>query len=96
MTGAQALGGDAAVTFAGYRSAGSNRSGKRCQRGLRLRQASSPLAPCVKLRGGGGRACYKAAGWQPCGITKGFTREHRADYFFRNNRPKKLWLRPLN
>jgi hypothetical protein len=40
--------------------------------------------------------CYKAAGWQPCGITKGFTREHRADYFFRNNRPKKLWLRPLN
>jgi hypothetical protein len=40
--------------------------------------------------------CYKAAGWQPCGITKGFSREHRADYFFRNNRPKKLWLRPLN
>ena len=22
--------------------------------------------------------CYKAAAWQPCGITKGFTREHRA------------------
>jgi hypothetical protein len=40
--------------------------------------------------------CYKAAGWQPCGITKGFTREHRADYFYRNNRPKKLWLRVLH
>jgi hypothetical protein len=40
--------------------------------------------------------CYKAAAWQPCGITKGFTREHRCDYFFRNNRPKKLWLRVLH
>jgi hypothetical protein len=40
--------------------------------------------------------CYKAAAWQPCGITKGFSREHRADYFFRNNRPKKLWLRVLH
>ncbi|MCU0777602.1 MAG: DUF4338 domain-containing protein [Akkermansiaceae bacterium] len=40
--------------------------------------------------------CYKAAAWQPCGITKGFTREHRADYFFRNDRPKKLWLRVLH
>ena len=40
--------------------------------------------------------CYKAAAWQPCGITKGFTREHRCDYFFRNDRPKKLWLRVLH
>jgi hypothetical protein len=40
--------------------------------------------------------CYKAAAWQPCGITKGFTREHRADFFFRNDRPKKLWLRVLH
>jgi len=43
--------------------------------------------------------CYKAAGWLPCGVTKGFGRgsgEHRADYFFRHDRPKKLWLRPLN
>jgi len=40
--------------------------------------------------------CYKAAAWQPCGITKGFTREHRADFFFRNERPKKLWLRVLH
>lgn len=40
--------------------------------------------------------CYKAAAWQPCGITKGFTRQHRSDYFFRNNRPKKLWLRVLH
>lgn len=40
--------------------------------------------------------CYKAAGWQPCGETKGFTREHRADYYVRNDRPKKLWLRTLH
>ena len=33
-----------------------------------------------------------AAGW-----FRGFiSGEHRADYFFRNDRPKKLWLRPLN
>jgi hypothetical protein len=23
--------------------------------------------------------CYKAAAWQPCGITKGFTRGHVTD-----------------
>ena len=40
--------------------------------------------------------CYKAAGWQPYGHTQGFTREHRADYYVRNDRPKKLWLRTLH
>jgi len=40
--------------------------------------------------------CYKAAGWRACGMTKGFTREHRADFYTRNGRPKKLWLRTLH
>jgi hypothetical protein len=39
--------------------------------------------------------CYKASGWQPCGISKGFGR-HRADYYVRHDRPKKLWLRVLH
>jgi hypothetical protein len=39
---------------------------------------------------------YKASGWQACGITKGFTREHRSDYYLRSRRPKKLWIRPLH
>lgn len=39
--------------------------------------------------------CYKAAGWEPCGLTKGF-RRHRADYYQHHGRPKKLWLKPLN
>jgi hypothetical protein len=39
--------------------------------------------------------CYKAAGWEPCGLTKGFAR-HRADYYHHHGRPKKLWLKPLN
>lgn len=39
--------------------------------------------------------CYKAAGWQPCGLTKGFER-HRADFYREHRRPKKLWLRVLN
>jgi len=39
--------------------------------------------------------CYKAAGWEPCGLTKGFGR-HRADYYQYHGRPKKLWLKPLN
>jgi hypothetical protein len=38
--------------------------------------------------------CYKAAGWLPLGLTQGFTR-HRADFFVPNDRPKKLWIRPL-
>ncbi len=39
--------------------------------------------------------CYKAAGWEPCGLTKGFAR-HRADYYQHHGRLKKLWLKPLN
>lgn len=39
--------------------------------------------------------CYKAAGWAPCGLTKGFAR-HRVDYYQHHGRPKKLWLKPLN
>jgi hypothetical protein len=38
--------------------------------------------------------CYKAAGWIPLGLTKGFSR-HRADFFTPNGKPKKLWLKLL-
>ena len=40
--------------------------------------------------------CYKAAGWEPCGLSKGFERKHRADFYREHNRPKKLWLKPLS
>ena len=39
--------------------------------------------------------CYKASNWKPLGLTKGF-RRHRADYFQKHDRPKKLWLKSLN
>jgi Domain of unknown function (DUF4338)/DDE_Tnp_1-associated len=39
--------------------------------------------------------CYKAAGWIPCGLTKGFKR-HRADFYQKHGRPKKLWLKTLS
>ena len=39
--------------------------------------------------------CYQAAGWLPCGLTQGFGR-HRADFYQRHGRPKKLWLKPLH
>ena len=39
-------------------------------------------------------ACYKADGWTPLGRTKGFSR-HKADFFVPNDRPKKLWVKPL-
>ncbi|NUN52834.1 MAG: DUF4338 domain-containing protein [Planctomycetaceae bacterium] len=39
--------------------------------------------------------CYKAAGWEPCGLTKGFGR-HRADFYREHDRPKKLWLKALS
>ena len=39
--------------------------------------------------------CYKAAGWQPLGLTKGFAR-HRMDYYQQHDRPKRLWIKPLN
>lgn len=38
--------------------------------------------------------CYKASGWTPLGKTKGFSR-HRSDFFTANERPKKLWVKPL-
>lgn len=38
--------------------------------------------------------CYKAAGWEPLGRTRGFSR-HRADFFVPNARPKKLWVKKL-
>ena len=39
--------------------------------------------------------CYKASNWKPLGLTKGFER-HRADYFRKHGRPKKLWIKSLN
>ena len=38
--------------------------------------------------------CYKAAGWKAVGMSKGYAR-HRADFYIRNDRPKKLWLKEL-
>ena len=38
--------------------------------------------------------CYKAAGWTPLGLTKGFSR-HAADLYVANDRPKKLWVKEL-
>ncbi len=39
--------------------------------------------------------CYKAAGWQPLGLTRGFAR-HRMDYYQQHGRPKRLWIKCLN
>lgn len=39
--------------------------------------------------------CYKASNWQPLGLTKGFER-HRADFFRKHDRPKKLWIKSFN
>jgi len=41
-------------------------------------------------------ACYKAAGWEPRGMSKGFGRERRADFYRGHKRPKKLWPKPLS
>jgi len=38
--------------------------------------------------------CYRAAGWQPLGLSRGYSR-HRADFYVPNQRPKKLWVREL-
>lgn len=42
--------------------------------------------------------CYKAANWTPLGVTKGFTRTNRqeCDFYVPNDRPKTLWVRPLD
>jgi hypothetical protein len=38
--------------------------------------------------------CYKAAGWEAVGKSQGY-RRHRADFYVANDRPKRLWLKPL-
>lgn len=38
--------------------------------------------------------CYRAAGWEPLGKTKGFERS-RQDYYIDNEHPKELWVRAL-
>lgn len=38
--------------------------------------------------------CYKASGWEPVGMSKGFGR-HRGEFYVRHDRPKKLWLKKL-
>ena len=38
--------------------------------------------------------CYKAANWQPIGMSAGHTRQ-RADFYIPNESPKNLWLYPL-
>ena len=38
--------------------------------------------------------CYKASGWEPVGQSRGYSR-HRADFYVPNERPKKLWMKPL-
>jgi len=37
---------------------------------------------------------YKAAGWQPLGLTSGFGR-HGSDYYLEHGQPKQLWVREL-
>lgn len=37
---------------------------------------------------------YKASNWEPVGWSAGYAR-HRADFYIPNERPKKLWLYPL-
>lgn len=39
--------------------------------------------------------CYKASNWEAVGLSAGFSR-HRADFYIPNERPKRLWLRPLS
>ena len=38
---------------------------------------------------------YKASNWEPVGMSAGY-RRHRADFYVPNDRPKRLWLRPLD
>jgi hypothetical protein len=38
--------------------------------------------------------CYKASNWEAVGYSAGYSR-HRADFYIANERPKRLWLRPL-
>lgn len=38
--------------------------------------------------------CYKASNWEAVGFSAGY-RRHRADFYVAHERPKKLWLYPL-
>jgi hypothetical protein len=38
--------------------------------------------------------CYKASNWEAVGYSAGY-RRHRSDFYIPNDRPKRLWLRPL-
>jgi hypothetical protein len=38
--------------------------------------------------------CYKAAGWIPVGISRGYSRHH-VGFFTANGEPKKIWLKEL-
>jgi hypothetical protein len=38
--------------------------------------------------------CYKASGWEPVGMSQGYSR-HRPDFYLPNARPKKLWMKEL-
>jgi hypothetical protein len=38
--------------------------------------------------------CYKASGWIPLGISKGYSRHH-ANFFTYHGEPKKCWVKPL-
>jgi len=38
--------------------------------------------------------CYKASGWEPVGMSQGSQR-HRADFYVRHGRPKRLWMKEL-
>jgi len=38
--------------------------------------------------------CYKASNWEAVGHSAGYSRQ-RADFYVPNDRPKRLWLRPL-
>jgi hypothetical protein len=38
--------------------------------------------------------CYKASNWEAVGHSAGYSR-HRADFYIPNDRPKRLWMRPL-
>ena len=39
--------------------------------------------------------CYKASNWEAVGLSEGYSR-HRADFYVPNERPKRLWLFPLD
>lgn len=40
--------------------------------------------------------CYRAAGWMPLGLTKGFSRSRQTrDFYVPNGKPKTLWVKPL-